>query len=57
MTYTWNDIITYDDRYDCIPDNVLENVFGDTMSDYTIRISWSDVSVIGNNSSGWLSKD
>ena len=56
MTYTWNDIIDPNPLYvtDIIKNAIAERFFRQTMGAYIIRITWSDSSVIGNNSSGWL---
>ena len=56
MTYTWNDLIDPNPLYitDIIKNAIAERFFRQTMGAYIIRITWSDSSVIGNNSSGWL---
>lgn len=59
LTYVWNDIIDPNPDYgtDILKNLVAERFFRQTMGAYIIRISWSDVSIIGNNSSGWLANE
>ena len=61
LTYTWNDIMDPNEIYptDVFKNSILEQIrlCKYTMGIYVMRVTWSDESVIGNNSYGWLSNE
>ncbi|MCR5593529.1 MAG: hypothetical protein K6F79_07275 [Saccharofermentans sp.] len=61
LTYTWNDIMDPNEIYptDRFKNSILKQIqlCKFTLAIYVMRVTWSDESVIGNNSYGWLSNE